>query len=41
MNSLKQRALLGALIGDACGVPYEFKTPIELPPRAKIEMIPR
>jgi ADP-ribosyl-[dinitrogen reductase] hydrolase len=32
--------ILGLLIGDACGVPYEFKRPSELPPIEKIDMIP-
>ena len=32
--------LFGALVGDACGVPYEFKTAQELPPYAQIEMTP-
>lgn len=32
--------LLGLLIGDALGVPYEFHGPSELPPREQIEMQP-
>ena len=32
--------LLGLLIGDALGVPYEFHDPRDLPPRSKIEMTP-
>lgn len=32
--------LLGLLIGDALGVPYEFKSPQQLPSRDKIEMTP-
>ncbi len=33
-------ALLGLLVGDALGVPYEFHPPQALPPRAQIEMQP-
>ena len=32
--------LFGALVGDACGVPYEFKSANELPPYAQIDMTP-
>lgn len=32
--------VLGLLVGDALGVPYEFKAPHELPPREAIEMSP-
>jgi ADP-ribosylglycohydrolase len=32
--------LLGLLIGDALGVPYEFRPPEELPPMDKIDMTP-
>lgn len=32
--------LLGALVGDACGVPYEFRRPEELPPPEELEMVP-
>lgn len=32
--------LLGLLVGDALGVPYEFHRPQDLPPRDKIEMTP-
>jgi ADP-ribosylglycohydrolase len=32
--------LMGLLIGDAAGVPYEFHEPSELPPAAEIEMEP-
>jgi len=32
--------LLGLLVGDALGVPFEFKTPNLLPPRDQIEMTP-
>jgi len=32
--------LYGALIGDACGVPYEFKRPHVLPTYNRIDMIP-
>ena len=32
--------LLGLLIGDALGVPYEFKEPGELPEYDKLEMEP-
>ncbi|MFO0692689.1 MAG: ADP-ribosylglycohydrolase family protein [Polyangiales bacterium] len=33
-------ALLGLLVGDALGVPYEFHEPEDIPPLAKIEMEP-
>lgn len=32
--------MLGLLVGDALGVPYEFKSPSELPSRAQIEFSP-
>jgi ADP-ribosyl-[dinitrogen reductase] hydrolase len=32
--------LYGALIGDACGVPYEFTRPNEIPPYDQIDMTP-
>lgn len=32
--------LWGLLVGDAVGVPYEFSSPAELPPRAQLEMFP-
>ncbi len=32
--------LLGLLVGDALGVPYEFKSPEELPPSAAIDFVP-
>jgi ADP-ribosyl-[dinitrogen reductase] hydrolase len=32
--------LYGLLIGDAAGVPYEFKRPADLPPRGQIEFPP-
>lgn len=32
--------MLGLLVGDACGVPYEFRSPHELPPREQIGMRP-
>jgi ADP-ribosylglycohydrolase len=32
--------LIGLLIGDAVGVPYEFKSPNRLPPRDQIDMVP-
>lgn len=32
--------LLGLLVGDALGVPYEFHDPGNLPPRDEIEMVP-
>lgn len=41
--NLKDRlegAVLGLLIGDAVGVPYEFHSPESLPPRDQIDMIP-
>src|SRR5688572_10939240 len=33
-------ALIGLLVGDALGVPYEFHAPEEIPSRAEIEMEP-
>ncbi|HEU5013564.1 MAG TPA: ADP-ribosylglycohydrolase family protein [Roseiflexaceae bacterium] len=41
--SLQERiegGLVGLLVGDALGVPYEFHTPHELPPLEQIEMTP-
>ncbi|CAB3797392.1 ADP-ribosylglycohydrolase family protein [Pararobbsia alpina] len=32
--------LVGLLVGDALGVPYEFHDPSEIPPRDRIEMMP-
>lgn len=32
--------LWGLLVGDAVGVPYEFHTPEELPPRHALQMVP-
>lgn len=32
--------LLGLLVGDAVGVPYEFNPPDALPPRAELELVP-
>ena len=32
--------VLGALVGDALGVPFEFKAPGEVPPRDDIEIVP-
>jgi len=32
--------LMGLLVGDACGVPYEFTPPEDVPPLDEIEMIP-
>lgn len=32
--------MLGLLIGDACGVPYEFRKPAELPPKPQLDMVP-
>ena len=32
--------MLGLLVGDACGVPYEFHKPEDLPPREQINMRP-
>lgn len=32
--------ILGLLVGDACGVPYEFRSPSTLPPQAEIDMFP-
>lgn len=33
-------AVYGALIGDACGVPYEFKPPHQIPSKSLIDMVP-
>ena len=33
-------ALYGALVGDACGCPYEFRPPEKIPPIDKIDMVP-
>lgn len=33
-------AILGLLVGDALGVPYEFTSPDRLPPREQLEMTP-
>ncbi|HRQ65647.1 MAG TPA: ADP-ribosylglycohydrolase family protein [Xanthomonadaceae bacterium] len=35
-----QGGLIGLLVGDALGVPYEFTPPQRLPPRASIDMTP-
>jgi ADP-ribosylglycohydrolase len=32
--------LYGALVGDACGVPYEFKNAADIPKHSEIDMIP-
>ena len=40
LNQVLRGGLYGLLIGDALGVPYEFKSPSELPPIAQIEMAP-
>jgi ADP-ribosyl-[dinitrogen reductase] hydrolase len=32
--------LWGLLVGDAVGVPYEFRTPDRLPPKGSLEMVP-
>ena len=32
--------LWGLLVGDAVGVPYEFHSPLEIPPLAEIQMVP-
>lgn len=39
MDKIKA-GIYGALIGDAVGVPYEFKPPSQIPPYAKIDMVP-
>lgn len=36
----RKNALFGHLIGDACGVPYEFYDPKDLPHSSHIDMIP-
>lgn len=43
MNDLQLKiagGFYGLLVGDALGVPYEFKHPSEIPPRAEIEFSP-
>lgn len=40
LNNKVKGAIYGLLIGDAVGVPYEFKSPAKLPPIDKIDMIP-
>lgn len=43
MNQLEKRiagGFYGLLVGDALGVPYEFKKPTEIPPREQIEFEP-
>lgn len=32
--------MLGLLVGDAVGVPYEFHSPLSLPPREQIDLVP-
>lgn len=39
-NERIEGGLIGLLVGDALGVPYEFKSPQQLPPRAQIEFEP-
>ena len=36
----REGGLMGLLIGDALGVPYEFHDPADIPPAAQIEMTP-
>lgn len=36
----REGGLIGLLIGDALGVPYEFHAPQDIPPAAQIEMTP-
>ncbi|EDY83954.1 ADP-ribosylglycohydrolase superfamily [Verrucomicrobiia bacterium DG1235] len=40
MSDQLKGALYGLLIGDALGVPYEFKPPAEIPPSPEIEYTP-
>jgi len=40
VGDLIRNGMLGMLVGDACGVPYEFFDPRLLPAQNKIEMIP-
>lgn len=43
MITLKDRiagGLIGLLVGDALGVPYEFHSPTDIPPRSEIEFEP-
>lgn len=40
MNNKKLGGLYGALLGDACGCPYEFKSAGKIPPFPQIDMIP-
>jgi ADP-ribosyl-[dinitrogen reductase] hydrolase len=39
-NNKKLGGLYGALLGDACGCPYEFKKPAHIPPYDQIDMVP-
>ena len=39
-NDRRRGGLLGLLVGDALGVPYEFHPPEQLPPLDRIEMTP-
>ncbi len=42
-NEWRRRAeggIVGLLVGDALGVPYEFQAAAELPPRAALELVP-
>lgn len=40
LSSRLSGGLLGLLVGDALGVPYEFHRPDQLPPRDQLEMVP-
>lgn len=40
LRSRVEGGLVGLLVGDALGVPYEFHPPDRLPPREELEMVP-
>jgi ADP-ribosyl-[dinitrogen reductase] hydrolase len=40
LQNLMAGGLVGLLVGDALGVPYEFRGPKDLPPRDAIEYSP-
>jgi len=40
LGSRLEGGLVGLLVGDALGVPYEFHEPEDLPPRDALEMVP-
>lgn len=40
LNERISGGLIGALAGDACGVPYEFHLAFSLPPSDQLDMVP-